>query len=89
MRTSITLDDSFYEALRSRAHAAHAAHATMDDLIQSAIRLTLATPDGAAAASFCLPSMRSGLVAGIQVESVSGLVDADDDARTVAALMSP
>jgi hypothetical protein len=86
MRTSITLYDSLYEALRSRAHATHV---TMGGLIQSAVRLTLATPDCAAAASFRLPSIRIGLVAGIQGVSVSALVDADDDARTVAALMSP
>ena len=83
MRTSITLDDALYEALRSRAHATHV---TMGDIIQSAVRSTLAAPDAAAAESFCLPSMRSGLVADLQVESVTAQVYADDDAMTVSAL---
>lgn len=86
MRTSITLDDTLYEALRSRAHTAHI---TMGDLIQAAVRSALAVPVVTTPAPFCLPTIRSGLAQGVSVETATAMADNTADADLFSRLGKP
>jgi hypothetical protein len=86
MRTSITLDDTLYAQLRSRAHSAHV---SMGDLIQSAVRAALAAPVITPTAPFRLPTLRSGLVQGVSVEAATDLADAQEGADRLSRLANP
>jgi len=88
MRTTVTLSDDLYEVARRHAESLHI---PLGEFIQTAMRQALQSPavPGTPVVAYAPPRIRSGLRAGLTVESVSAMQDDSEDTDRLVTLSRP
>ena len=72
MRTTLDIDDGLYELVRTQAESSHQ---TISEFIQSVVRQSVHAPVQDTIPPFRLITIRSGLPAGMRVESTSAIAE--------------